>query len=75
MKSKWYGLETVFNLKLNDWPSWIEITGLVKYSNITIRNIHSTYLIVETVDRWILYTFIKYNIEYHLKPYYELIET
>ena len=75
MKSKWYGLETVFNLKLNDWPSWIEITGIVKYYNVTVRNFHSAYLIVENVDRRILYTFIKYNIESHLKPNYELIET
>ena len=35
-------------------PSCIEITGIVKYANKTVGNIHSTELVVDTVYRLIL---------------------
>ena len=38
-------------IKLKDWQSQIGITGILKYDTTIERNIHPTYLILDTVNR------------------------
>ena len=50
-RNKWGSAHIVCWLKLEDEPSWHEITGNNKYSNIIVGNIYSTDLIVNNIDR------------------------
>ena len=54
-------------LKLKDKPPWTEINGIERYANIIFVNIYSNYFILDTVDRYIVYSFRSSNIECCMK--------